>query len=213
MKALFCLPLFLSLLVPHYTFAEDKNAENSVTPKIALERLMEGNRRFMADKSLCPDRNEDRRTATVAKQKPFAIVLGCSDSRVPPELAFDQGIGDIFVIRVAGNVVGDTELDSVEYSVLHNNSSIIVVLGHHNCGAVTAVMNNDTKDIESIAKLIKPAVNIAHQNIDKAIEENIRHSVKQIQQSPTLAKYFKEGKVAVVGAYYDLESGKISLVE
>lgn len=191
------------------------------TPKEGLQRLLEGNERFVADKSLCPDRNQDRRAATVAQQRPFAVVLGCSDSRVPPELAFDQGIGDIFVVRVAGNVVGETELDSVEYSAIYNNSSIILVLGHENCGAVTAVMENKTHDIEAIAQLIKPALQNNTKNkkktgpmtLTKAIEANIQNSVNRIKKSAPIAKLIQDGKVEVVGAYYDLNTGKVSLVQ
>lgn len=162
----------------------------------------------MKDKSLCPDRNQDRRTASVAKQKPFAIVLGCSDSRVLPELAFDQGLGDIFVVRVAGNVVGATELDSIEYSAIYNGSAIIVVLGHENCGAIDAVLKKNTKDIEAIAELIKPTVKKI-QNMDAAIEANVHNSVSRIKKSHPIAKLIKEGKIDVIGAYYNLNTGEV----
>jgi len=180
-------------------------------PEAALQRLMEGNQRFMKDNTLCPDRTQDRRTASAAKQKPFAIVLGCSDSRVPPELAFDQGVGDLFVVRVAGNVVGPTELDSIEYSAIYNGSAIIVVLGHENCGAIEAVLTGKTKDIEAIADLIKPAVEIDHTMVT-AVQANIRNSVIRIKSSPPIAKLIKEGKIDVVGAHYDLYSGEIKLL-
>lgn len=183
------------------------------TPKEALQRLLEGNERFVKDNSLCPDRNTDRRAASAAKQKPFAVILGCSDSRVPPELAFDQGLGDVFVVRVAGNVVGPTELDSVEYSAIYNGSSIIMVLGHEGCGAIEAVLANNTADIEAIANLIKPAVKNAHHSQEAAIEANVRNSVKRIKNSPAIQKLIKAGKIDVVGAYYDLNTGKVILLE
>ncbi len=104
-----------------------------MSPEVGLRRLLEGNDRFSETNFLVRP-PQDRRAATVAKQQPFAIIVGCSDSRVPPEVVFDQGLGDLFVVRVAGNVVGPLELDSIEYSVLVNHSSIIMVLGHQNCG-------------------------------------------------------------------------------
>ncbi len=186
--------------------------ENTLTPKAALDRLIQGNQRFVKEGNLCANRNQDRRTITASKQRPFAIILGCSDSRVPPELAFDQGIGDIFVVRVAGNVVGGTELDSVEYSAIYNHSSIILVLGHSNCGAVDAVMNNNTKDIEEVAKLIKPAMK-KNQSLDEAVEANIRRSVELIKKSAPISKLMKQEKIDVVGGFYDLNTGSVRLLD
>ncbi len=190
---------------------EQPPIQSRLTPKQALDRLMKGNALFVQDTTICPNKHQDRRTITASKQRPFAIVLGCSDSRVPPELAFDQGIGDIFVVRIAGNVVGPTELDSVDYSAIHNDSSIIVVLGHENCGAVSAVLANNTKDIESIAAFMKPAID-QNQNLVAATEANIRNSVARIKASPPIAKLIREGKIDVVGAYYNLESGEVQLL-
>jgi carbonic anhydrase len=205
MKRIFCVGLWFVMfgIIPT-SFAY----QSQVSPKIALERLIEGNNRFMHDKSICPDRSADRRAASAAKQKPFAIVLGCSDSRVPPELAFDQGIGDLFVVRVAGNVVGDTEIDSVAYSAIYNGSALIVVLGHESCGAVSAVLANKAHDIDCIEKFIKPAV-AKHRNLNDAIQANIQHSVDIIKQSSAIAPLIKAGKIEVVGAYYHLKTGKI----
>lgn len=196
---------------------ESINANETIklSPQAALDKLMEGNLRFSKDKSTCPERNSYRRMATFAKQKPFAIILGCSDSRVPPEIAFDQGIGDLFVVRIAGNVVGGTELDSIEYSALHNGSVIILVLGHENCGAVTAVMDNNTKDIEQIAVLIQPAVNKIKKeksSLVEATESNVQNSVATIKQSVVIARLIQEGKINVVGAYYNLETGRVRLL-
>lgn len=193
------------------TLAAAEEGKPRLTPKEALERLLKGNELFMKDSTICPNRHQDRRTITISKQRPFAIVLGCSDSRVPSELVFDQGIGDIFVVRVAGNVVGPTELDSVDYSAIYNDSSIIVVLGHENCGAVSAVIANKTKDIESVARLIKPAVD-DNPDLVAATEANIRNSVARIRQSPPIAKLISEGKIDVVGAYYNLDSGKVRIL-
>jgi len=205
MKRIFYVGLWLIMLgmMPVSFAYQDK-----ITPKVALERLIEGNDRFVHDKSICPDRSADRRAASAAKQKPFAIVLGCSDSRVPPELAFDQGIGDLFVVRVAGNVVGDTEIDSVAYSALYNGSALIVVLGHESCGAVSAVLENKAHDIDCIEKFIRPAV-AEHRDLSEAIQANIQHSVDVIKQSSAIAPLIKGGKIEVVGAYYHLKTGEI----
>lgn len=191
------------------------NQARPTTPQAALERLWQGNKRFMQDGTTCPENHQMRRLATVSKQKPFAIVLGCSDSRVPPEIAFDQGIGDIFVVRIAGNVVSKLEMESIEYSALYNDSSIIVVLGHQNCGAVTAVLENKTQDIESIAELIKPAVYQAKykkENADLTLKDaiiiNVQNSVDRVKRNALISKLIKEGKIMVVGAYYDLATGE-----
>lgn len=184
----------------------------NMSPKEALQLLMDGNERFVNDKSHCPDRNQARREAIAAKQKPFAVILGCSDSRVPPEIAFDQGLGDIFTVRVAGNVVGSTELDSVAYSAIYNGSAIIMVLGHENCGAVAAVLAHTTHDIPAVAKLITPAMNTKNRTMEAAVKANIYNSVMHIKQSPSIAKLIKEGKVDVVGALYALDTGKVQLL-
>jgi len=204
--------ILLFLLFQNVAFA----ANHAIEPQRALQRLLEGNKRFMHDQSLCPNRNQDRRDATAAKQKPFAIVVGCSDSRVSPELTFDQGIGNIFVIRVAGNVVSAIELASVEYSALHNNSVIVMVLGHEKCGAVDAVYHGKTRGIEPIARLIAPAVRKASHHkhtLSVAVKNNVQNSVDRIKQSPIIQKLMKEGKIEVVGAYYHLRSGKVELID
>lgn len=197
--------------------ANSSNSEASKTPQASLQRLIEGNKRFLDDKTTCPDRNQMRRLSTAAQQKPFAIILGCSDSRIPPEIAFDQGIGDIFVVRVAGNIVSAVELDSIEYSAIHNGSSIIMVLGHQNCGAVEAVIAKKTKDIETIADLIKPALTKLKQsspvNLVDAIEANVNNSVARIKESEVIQKLIKAGKIDVVPAYYDFTTGAVRILE
>ncbi len=205
-----CYAILFTFLLGFQTQALAYNP--TMSPKEALQRLIEGNERFINDKSHGSNRNEDRRAAIAAEQKPFAIVLGCSDSRVPPELAFDQGLGDIFTVRVAGNVVGGTELDSVAYSAIYNGSAIIVVLGHENCGAVAAVLENNTRDIPAIAKLISPAVNTKKHSMEEAVKANIYNSVRHIKRTPAIAKLIKSGQIEVVGALYDLNSGKVQFL-
>lgn len=178
----------------------------------ALILLKEGNARYMKDQTTCPDRGQIRREAVFSRQKPFATIVGCSDSRVPPEILFDQGIGDLFVVRVAGNVVGPFEIDSIDYSVIYLGSSLIVVLGHENCGAVKAVLDNTTTNIEAIAKFIAPAIQDDHK-LDKAIKANVRQVVKLLRENPVIARLIKENKVKVVGGYYNLDSGKVDFIE
>lgn len=192
-------------------------AETRITPDMALQRLMIGNQRFYQDQMSHADHSRDRREDTASLQKPFAVILGCSDSRVLPEIIFDQGIGDLFVIRVAGNVVGPLELDSIEYSVLVNGSSVIVVLGHENCGAVKAVLAKTTKDIEAIAALIEPAiaqVNPQAPNaVETAVKANVHAVVEQLKQSTPISTFMRDNKLKVVGAYYNLRTGKVDLVQ
>jgi len=181
------------------------------TPSDSFQRLLEGNQRYVKGKLLHPDRDRERREATVAGQNPFATILGCSDSRVAPEILFDQGVGDLFVVRVAGNVFGPLELDSIEYSVIYLGSTILLVLGHENCGAVDAVQHGKTKDIETVAALIKPAIK-PKMTLEAAVQANVKNVVAQLQKSPVLADYIKQKKFAVVGGYYDLASGKVTIL-
>jgi carbonic anhydrase len=184
-----------------------------VQPQEALNRLKEGNRRFFEDKLLHPNRSHESREAVSERQKPFAIILGCSDSRVPAEILFDQGVGDLFVVRVAGNVLGPLELDSIEYSSLYLGSSLIVVLGHERCGAVQAVIDGNITEIESVAQLIEPSVAEARKQtgnlVENAIKINVNKVANQIKDSLVIRKLLQEEKIFVVGGYYDLASGKI----
>lgn len=192
-----------------------------MTPEEALHRLLAGNERYVNDHLLHPDRNTERREAVRAQQEPFAIILGCSDSRVPPEIIFDQGVGDLFVVRVAGNVVGPIELDSLEYSVKYLHSCLIIVLGHARCGAVTAVLQGDTEEIEAVSSRIDPIIQECrhdHSNcafpelLDLCIRSNVKNVVEQIRTSPLISRYVQERKVDVVGGYYDLSTGKVEIL-
>jgi carbonic anhydrase len=201
----------LFLLLPILSFATGR-----MSPEIALDILMQGNERFAKDKSLHPDRTSERRQETAKQQTPFAILLGCSDSRVAPEILFDQGIGDLFIVRVAGNVVGAIELDSIDYSALYLKSSLILVLGHENCGAVGAVINKTTKDIEAVASLIAPAARKTRgqteNRLENTIKENVKGVVQQLKLSPVISKLMKEKKVDVLGGYYNFQSGRVELL-
>lgn len=194
----------------------------TVTPNEAMHRLQEGNLRYTAEKSVHPNTDSARREATVKDgQHPIASILSCSDSRVPVETVFDQGIGDIFVIRVAGNVCNVDEAGSIEYGADHLGTPLLIVLGHTQCGAVTAVATNAELhgNIVPLVAGIRPAVAKAqkehpdlHGNalVPAAIEANIWQSIDDLfKNSPIVRARIKDGKLKVVGAEYDLETGKI----
>lgn len=177
----------------------------------ALQMLKEGNNRFVSEKSIHPNRVEERRLEIASKQEPFAVILGCSDSRVAPEIIFDQGLGDLFIVRVAGNVAGPIELDSIEYSALYLHSCLVVVLGHENCGAISAVMQGKTKDIETVANLIKPAVDKA-KNLQQGIQANVQQVVHYLNQSPVLRSLVEQKKLMIVGGYYNFHTGQVEFL-
>ncbi|MCX6990540.1 MAG: carbonic anhydrase [Chlamydiae bacterium] len=187
----------------------------TLTPDEALTRLLQGNERYMQDKLTHPDRSYDRRESLLTSQQPFAIILGCSDSRVAPEILFDQGIGDLFVVRVAGNVVDPIILDSMEYAAKYLGSCLIIVLGHENCGAVKAVMAGQTEDIEAIAGQIRPAIKECkkdHGILQTCVKANVHHVVDAVKQYATIKKLLQQNKVKVVGGYYSLASGKVEII-
>lgn len=184
----------------------------------ALKRIMEGNTRYVKDKLIHPDRTSDRREAVSSKQYPIATIVGCSDSRVAPEIIFDQGIGDIFVVRVAGNVVGEIELNSIDYAADILHAPLIIVLGHENCGAVSAVIEGKaTDDIAAIAHLIQPAFEIAKQEegnlLENTVKENVRLVVRYLEQTPILKSLIEKGQVKIVGAYYHLNTGEVKILK
>jgi carbonic anhydrase len=192
------------------------------TPKAALERLMEGNARYVAGKTTPRDFSADR-GRLVAGQAPFAALLACSDSRVVPEFAFDAGRGDLFVVRVAGNFVEDDGLASLEYAVAALGVPLVVVLGHEGCGAVKAAIADD-HDAEPLpGKLpmlvgaLTPAVRLARKQpgdlLKNAIRENVRLQVAYLRANdPVLAPRVAAGRVLVVGGVYDLESGRVTML-
>ncbi len=189
---------------------------DEMNPAQALKQLMEGNRRYSQEVLVHPNQSKEARISSSTGQTPFAAILGCSDSRVSPELIFDQGIGDLFVVRVAGNVVAPVELDSLEYSTIYLKASIILVLGHENCGAIQAVINGQTQDIEAVASLIKPSLDLARTQkgslLENTIKDNVLHVIDQLKKSPALAKLIQEKKLDIVGGYYDFKSGAVKLV-
>lgn len=188
------------------------SAVSAMTPSEALDELMQGNGRYMAGTPLESPALADKRAELAAGQAPFAVILGCSDSRVPPEIIFDQGPGELFIVRVAGNVAGLTEIESINYAVKQFHSSLILVLGHASCGAITAVRESNTAEIPAIASLVKPAIAKA-KDLEEAIEANVLATIKTLKNHPLLKSLFAAKKIDCVGAYYHLETGEVELLE
>ncbi len=177
----------------------------AVEPNEAFKKLLAGNDSFV-NHHLVNQKAELSHQDLLKGQAPFAIILSCSDSRAPPEILFDQSVGDLFVVRVAGNVLGKTELDSIEYGVLHLGAPLIVVLGHENCGAVAAVLAGKTKDIPTVASLIAPAVKDGD-SLEDAVIANVCQTVDALEKKPEFAALISQGKLKVVGGYYHLTTG------
>ncbi len=179
----------------------------------ALQRLKDGNDRFVNDKSELINVTKERRDQLKDGQNPYAVVVSCSDSRVTPNIVFNAGLGEIFDIRLAGNVVDDDALGSIEYGVAHANAPLIVVMGHESCGAVTAAYNKYTKgtevegNIEEIVEEIEPSIG-KDKTLDDAIRTNVTNVANEIKNDPITKKLIDSGKVKVVEAYYSLD-GKV----
>ena len=194
----------------------------SVGADDALSRLLNGDKRFVAGKSEEPQGAAliERRHALVKDQKPFAVIVSCSDSRVPPELVFDVSLGDIFVVRTAGEVVDEVAVGSIEYAIEHLGTHLIVVLGHQRCGAVSATVSGakETGDIPDLLKAISPAVEETKgqsgDHIDNAVRANARDIAKRLQSSgPIITPRVQSGEVKIVAAYYSLDSGQVELLK
>lgn len=174
--------------------------------QVALQYLLDGNERFVSDHTITRDTNVGDREALVDGQQPFAVIVTCSDSRVSPEIYFDQKLGDIFVIRNAGNIADETVLGSIEYAVEHLNTPLVVVVGHSGCGAVTGAFTGGEypHNLQSIIDEISSSIEGCN-DIDDAIHANIVSVVEQISDDEII----QEMGTTVLGAYYDIESGEI----
>ena len=195
-------------------------AGGSVFSDVALKRLQVGNAHFVEDITTRTNKNAKRRAVVAQGQKPFAIVVSCSDSRVAPEVIFDQGLGDLFVVRTAGHVVDAVGLGSIEYAVEHLGPSLIVVLGHERCGAVAAAVAGGKTHghLPAIVKAIKPAVAKTKGQpgdaVDNAVREHVREVTEQLAKAgPVLADRVKAGNLKVVGARYDIDTGRVQFIE
>lgn len=195
-------------------------AKNDMTPDETLAKLMEGNRRFVNQKRKKPNQTTIRLEEVAAGQAPFAAVLSCADSRVPVEIVFDRGVGDIFVVRDAGNIAADESIGSLEFGTLVLGAKVLMVIGHQDCGAVISTM----KQLEVPGKIglildnIKPAIaNYLGKADDKAIvkkatEANVLFQIEQLKKSPVIAELIAKDKLKIVGAYSNLKTGEITLI-
>ncbi len=219
--------IFCLIVSPNSGTAEEgsKSQVEFLTAEQARAQLEAGNRRCVEGKSTHGHDVEKWRERFLLKQKPFATVLGCSDSRVAPELLFDQGFGELFVIRVAGNIVAPDVVGSIQYAVEHLDNKLIVVLGHQNCGAVTAALappdetQDEPRELRKLLDQIRPAIESVDrrqerkQRVAAAVEANARASVKQLREVPSIAKAIKKKHVIVVGAVYHIDSGEITFLD
>ena len=191
----------------------------------AFLRLQAGNARFVGGESIHPHEGVDRRRQVAAGVRPIATLLACSDSQAPPEIVFDQGLGDLFVIRVAGNVISADTLGSIQYAAVYLGTLLFVVLGHEGCGVVRAAIEERARQlhqpgqIETLMRLILPAIQSVPAGSDLetqlhlAIEANVRWAVNQITAMPLARKAVKAQRVRIVGAVHELESGRVRFLE
>lgn len=200
----------------HYIVNRDSAYAN---PYVALRKLMGGNRRFVENKSIKPRQSREVMLSTEKGQKPFATIVGCSDSRVPNEIIFDQGVGDLFIVRTAGQVMAEASYGSIEFASLALGSKLIVVLGHQKCGAVDAAVKRPEVPghIISLVNAIKPAADKARTMggdvLENAIRQNVIDQVNELRDlEPVLAREYKKGRILIVGAVYDLHTGRVEFV-
>jgi carbonic anhydrase len=207
----------------HGRGAHDKESSEPLDPNHVYMKLLQGNKAFMEERNAFPHIDNGRRIKTAKNgQTPMATILSCSDSRVPAEYIFDMGIGDIFVIRVAGNIAGKSEIGTIEYGVGHLRTPLLIVMGHTKCGAVTATCNGAHVEgsIVAIVNKIKPAVEYTRKQyrnlpedefVLRAIKANVFKAMEDILlNSAEVRKLISGGKLKVVGAIYDIETGKVS---
>lgn len=220
MKKLF-LTLLLSSILLNCNLCFANSSHEGLNAEDALKKLKEGNERFVDLKLKHPDSSEKRRKEMLKGQHPFVVMLSCSDSRVPPELIFDQGLGDIFEIRNAGNVLDDHIIGSIEYAVMHCGVKLIVIMGHQDCGAIAATLSgvSETKYIKSLEDSIQPAIENCKKeglevNSDNVVKAHIMQDIEELMTQDTeLVKYMKEHNVKIIPAYYHLDTGVVDFME
>lgn len=189
-----------------------------MTTQDVKERLQSGNERFVSDKLEGKMQDGERRVAVTTGQEPFAIVLSCADSRVVPELAFDTGLGELFVVRVAGNIANSSTIASIEYAVAHCGSKTIVVMGHQSCGAVTAAVagGDNGYNINHLLSHITPALAASPEgaSVDYVIRKNVELTVEDLKSRSSIIKTAVEsGGVEIFPAYYNLDTGKVDFLD
>jgi len=190
-----------------------------LNPDQALTMLMEGNQRFWERRQKSPNRDQARLTEVAESQAPFAAILGCADSRVPAEIVFDQGLGDLFVCRVAGNLATSEEIGSLEFGTLVLGAKVIVVLGHSRCGAVKATIEGGRfpGQIGRLIDGLQVGVDRAEKQpgsnkLERAIKSNVIYQVEKLGKSPVMGDLVDKKQLKIVGAYYDLDTGKVNLI-
>jgi len=207
----------------HAAPAAHAPATQKVTPDEALQRLLDGNKRFAANRRFHPNESLETRAKLATGQAPFAAILGCADSRVSPEIVFDHGLGDLFVVRVAGNIVEDAGSGSFEYAVEHLGTPLIVVLAHERCGAVKATVETleaggeAPGHVAELVRKIKPAVEksmgVPGDKVENAVRENARRMAAELAGlEPILKEKVSQGKLKVVAMRYDLDTGVMELL-
>ncbi|MBD2246517.1 carbonic anhydrase [Nostoc sp. FACHB-888] len=190
----------------------------SLSPDAALQKLIEGNQRFVQHQPQYPDQSALRLKEVAQVQHPFATILSCADSRVPAEIVFDQGIGDIFDVRIAGNIATHEAIGSIEYAVVLLASPLLMVMGHERCGAVTAAVQNESLlgDISTFVKAIKPAVEKVKSQpgdaVENAVVANVQYQIEQLKHSKLLTEQVRSGKLKIVGGRYDLDTGRVTII-
>jgi carbonic anhydrase len=204
-----------NLTSPQPVAAQNKD----VTPDQALKKLMEGNQRFANQKRITPNQTRERLTEVSESQAPFAAILGCADSRVPAEIVFDQGLGDLFVCRVAGNIATSEEIGSLEFGTMVLGAKLIMVLGHKRCGAVKATIEGGRfpGQIGSLIDDIKVGAERAERQpgtnkLETAIKSNVLYQVEMLNQSALLGELIDKGQLKIVPGYYDLDTGKVEIL-
>ncbi len=193
--------------------------DHNSTPDEVLEALVEGNKRFVENRPEAPNQDYVRLREVSTAQKPLVSILGCADSRVPIEIIFDRGLGDLFVVRDAGNIATPEEIGSLEYGTVILGSKVLMVLGHEKCGAVKAALQNKPLpgQMGSIVAAIQPAIDRPNRNDSKefyleTIKQNVLLQVKKLYSSPLLYDLVAQGKLKIVGAYYSLKTGEVSIL-
>ncbi|MBN3909018.1 MAG: carbonic anhydrase [Nostoc sp. NMS1] len=190
----------------------------SLSPDAALQKLMKGNQRFVDHQPQYPDQSALRLQEVAQAQHPFATILSCADSRVPAEIVFDQGIGDIFDVRIAGNIATSEAIGSIEYAVVLLGSPLLMVMGHERCGAVTAAVKNESLpgDISTFVKAIKPALKKVKDQPGEAVENavvaNVQYQIERLKNSKLLTEQVQSGKLKIVGGRYDLDTGRVNII-
>lgn len=194
----------------------DEPEQQPSTPQAALDRLIEGNQRFVSGRTLSVHQDMTRVKEIAGRQTPFAAFLGCADSRVPIELVFDQGFGDLFVTRIAGNIACSENIGSLEFGTKFLGAKVLYVLGHSACGAVSATMQGTEVpgQISGLFQYIRPAVKVANGSIEVAVRENVRNQAQLLaESSPVISRMVQRKELIVTGGVYDLQTGLVTPVE